>query len=149
MAKKKSLQASTPRRKRMRRDQRLQSARAWLPTYAGKNIVRGYKNHFGVDEVCALVELRALGRQIDEKRIERARLGAQRRGEANLHRRETRQEIFNPYPDSDYHHYYVAGYTAGGFAYGITWEEAEAAGYLEADDMHEVQKPLPDRAEAP
>jgi hypothetical protein len=94
-------------------------------------LVRGYKNHFGVDDVCALLELKELGKHIDEKRIEGARLSAERSGEAKVARRIASQAPIDPYPDSDDHHYYVAGYTAGGFAYGITWEEAEAAGYLD------------------
>jgi hypothetical protein len=50
-----------PRRKRMRRPARLMSAATWLPSYTGKNIVRGYARWYGVDLLCAIVELRMLG----------------------------------------------------------------------------------------
>src|SRR5678815_4127706 len=62
MAKKRSL---PPRVKRMKRPARLQSARSWLPTYSGKNIVKGYRKHFAVDFVCAIKELEMLGVKID------------------------------------------------------------------------------------
>ncbi len=57
-----------PRRLRMSRPQRLQSARSWLPTYKGKNVVRGYRRCFGVDLLCAVKELRMLGVSISAER---------------------------------------------------------------------------------
>lgn len=54
-----------PRRKRMRRSARLQAAVAWRSSYRGKNLVRGYARWFGVDLVCAILELRMLGVAID------------------------------------------------------------------------------------
>lgn len=74
-----------PRRKRMRRPARLQTAVKWRTGYGGKNIVRGYARWFGVDLVCAIVELRMLGVAVDaeyEKQIRRmiaARAEAQAR----------------------------------------------------------------------
>jgi hypothetical protein len=49
-----------PRCKRMRRPARLQVAVKWRSGYGGKDIVRGYARWFGVDLVCAIVELRML-----------------------------------------------------------------------------------------
>jgi|GEM_PF-1241789 len=133
----KAASAGISRQKKMKRDRRLQSARGWLPTVAGKNLVRAYKKRFGVDELCALLELAALGQPINPERIERARLSAERRGFASSGRKKSREPALDPYPDSDEHHYFVAGYTAAGFAFGITWEEAEAAGYLENHEENE------------
>ena len=50
-----------PRRKRMRRPARLMAAPKWLPTYGGKDIVRGYARWYAVDRICAIIELRMLG----------------------------------------------------------------------------------------
>ncbi len=50
-----------PRRKRLQRPARLQAAVKWRSGYGGKNIVRGYARWFGVDLLCAIVELRMLG----------------------------------------------------------------------------------------
>ncbi len=57
MAKKQGKQSNTPRRKSFKQDQRLQSAKSWLPTYEGKNIFRGYRKRYGVDWPTALREL--------------------------------------------------------------------------------------------
>jgi hypothetical protein len=55
-----------PRAKRMNRTGRLQSARAtkWVESYTGGHLVRGYRRKFGVDLLCAITELRALGQSI-------------------------------------------------------------------------------------
>ena len=55
-----------PRAKHMDRTGRLQSARAtkWVESYTGGHIVRGYRRKFGVDLLCAITELRALGQSI-------------------------------------------------------------------------------------
>lgn len=58
MARKKD---NTPRRKRTTREGRLARAKAWLPTYTGKNIVRGYSRWFGIDQLAAAIELQMLG----------------------------------------------------------------------------------------
>jgi hypothetical protein len=62
MSKKKPL---PPRFKRMNKQGRLDSARAWLTKYGGKNVLRGYCKHFAVDWLCAASELQMLGFQID------------------------------------------------------------------------------------
>lgn len=48
-------------RKTKKRAQRLQSAQLWMLKYEGKNIVKGYRKHFGVDIICAITELQLLG----------------------------------------------------------------------------------------
>ncbi len=50
----------------MQRPARLQAAAAWRAGYDGKNIVRGYARWFGVDLLCAIIELRLLGVAVDE-----------------------------------------------------------------------------------
>lgn len=42
----------------------------------------------------------------------------------NKIKEQKKQELENLY--SDEHYYFIAGYTSGGFPYGITWEEHEA-----------------------
>ncbi|MFO7902549.1 MAG: hypothetical protein R6U98_07810 [Pirellulaceae bacterium] len=54
-----------PRRKRMKRSARLQSATSWLKGYGGRNVLRGYCKHYGVDWRCAAVELKQLGVRLD------------------------------------------------------------------------------------
>ncbi len=77
--------------------------------------------------MCASMELKILGRPIDEATIQRVKMSAKKRDQA------TSAMNLKPSLDSDFHHYYIAGYTENGFAYGITWEEAEIAGLLAND----------------
>ena len=65
----KKKRSNTPRRKRMKKEGRLQSAKYWIPTYKGKNIVQGYANWFGISKLGAVSELKLLGIQIDEEYI--------------------------------------------------------------------------------
>jgi hypothetical protein len=60
------LSSSCPRHKRLNRTSRLQAAEKWLEKYTGKNIVRGYRKHFGVNLLCAALELQALGYVVSE-----------------------------------------------------------------------------------
>ena len=54
-----------PRAKRMNRPTRLQSAVSWLQQFQGKNVLRGYCQHYGVDWRCAAIELSQLGVALD------------------------------------------------------------------------------------
>ncbi|MGD9857462.1 MAG: hypothetical protein AB7U20_21175 [Planctomycetaceae bacterium] len=54
-----------PRRKRMTRSARLQSAVSWLAREAGNNVLRAYCRQFGVDWRCAAIELKELGVRLD------------------------------------------------------------------------------------
>ncbi len=44
------------------------------------------------------------------------------------------EELFE---DRDGTFYFIAGYTSGGFPYGITWEQAEEEGLLDEDEKLE------------
>ncbi|WP_051331136.1 hypothetical protein [Aneurinibacillus terranovensis] len=116
--------SSVPRHKRLNRASRLQAAKQWILNYNGKNIIRGYKNHFGVDLACALHELEMLGIQLSAdyinqiKRSEEARL--QNRQKHKLIKQKTFVEQL---PGSDDVYYFIAGYTENEFSYGITWDD--------------------------
>jgi hypothetical protein len=114
--------------KRMNRPARLQSARSWLKTYGGQNIVSGYRKRFAIDWVCAFKELEMLGVRVDEEY--RNKLLKSVAGDiAARRRRKLRQkEGFDAFSDQDETFAYIAGYTEAGFAYGVTWEEWERLG---------------------
>ena len=116
-----------PRRKRMQRPARLVSAKAteWADKYTGKNIVRGYSKWYGVDELCAVVELRQLGVPISTERETELRKAAAQRSVSAAGRRKRKQEKTqeDDHPDSDGTFAFIAGYTSWGFSYGVTWEE--------------------------
>ena len=62
---KKQKQNLPPRRKRMKRPQRLESAKSWLEIYEGNKVVKAYRQRYGVDFDCAFMELEMLGVSID------------------------------------------------------------------------------------
>ncbi len=125
MPKKKRKGALPPRVKRMNRSARLQSARNWLKTYNGKSIAAGYRKHFAVDWVCAFKELEMLGIKIDSGYKDQILKSVAGHIAACQRRKSRRQETYEEPFQQDEHFAYIAGYTAAGFAYGITWEEWE------------------------
>lgn len=116
----------TPRRKRMQRQRRLQADRHWIPTYTGRNIIKGYKNWFGVDLLCVIQELKALGIKLDDQYIRQALKNNEHKSVMRQKKREEtkKRETDALQFDLDGNFYYIAGYTSGDFPYGITWEEA-------------------------
>ena len=106
------------------RARRLQRAKRWLTSYRGKNLVRGYRKRFGVSEVCAIVELRMLGVNLPDARLEQAQRDEQARA-AHRARRTKKHARAQGAGESDDEFAFIAGYTEGGAPYGITWDEWE------------------------
>lgn len=125
---KKSKQNQPPRRKRMKRPQRLESAKSWLKTYEGNKVIKDYRKRYGVDFECAFTELALLGVPIDPGYKERvlqsvaAQAAAARRKKAERRAEQERQLGI----ESDDHFAFIVGYTSGGAPYGLTWAEWEA-----------------------
>ncbi|MEI6166519.1 MAG: hypothetical protein WCS52_04935 [bacterium] len=111
-----------PRRKHMSREARLQSAKSvrWVETYKGKNVIRGYCKWYGVDPLCAVIELRSLGVAISAEREVQLRRSAI---SVSVARKKKKVETPRNLSDSDDTFAFIAGYTPGGFPYGVTWEE--------------------------
>lgn len=111
----------------MSRAARLQAARRWIAEYRGKNLVRGYRKWFGVSDVCAVLELRMLGADIPDARLEQARRDEQSRATQRARRKE--KYAAPPYPrDWEDEFALIAGYTEGGAPYGIPgskWEDLD------------------------
>jgi hypothetical protein len=127
----------SPRCKRMKRSQRLQFAKRWLETFEGENVIRAYRNRYGVDWLCAIKELQLLGITLDSSYIKKLEQTVESEIQANRkHKLEKLKlagevEWNNRSPISDEHFYFIAGYTSGGAPYGITWEQAQREGLLE------------------
>ena len=102
-----AMPTSVPRRKRMARQARLQSARGWLPTYRCRDVVRGYRKWFGVSTLCAIIELRLLGVAVSDERLAQAKTTEDQvaRQRAASKRVQTTSE---PWPDSDEYFAYIA-----------------------------------------
>ena len=136
MTKKKARQSNMPRRKRFKREQRLESAKSWLPTYEGKNVFRGYRKRYGVDWPTALRELEMLGVEVSPAYREQVLRTVQEQAEAKKRKRlERAAELESALGiEQDDYFAYIIGYTSGGAPYGITWEEWEALDDSEAEE---------------
>lgn len=71
---KKKKKSNTPRRKRMKKKGRLQSAKDWIKEYEGKNLVKGYSKWYGIAKLDAVNELKTLGVHIDEEYIKKLKI---------------------------------------------------------------------------
>ena len=118
-----------PRRKRMNRQARLQHARStnWIVNYRGKDLIKGYCKWFAVDPICAMTELRMLGWTTSEEKEIEIRKKAEdkalaRRGQKEAASQKEQEELCI---DSDDTFAFIAGYTSGGAAYGIRWEDSD------------------------
>jgi len=136
MAKKRK-HPSTPRHKRLTRQGRLGAAPLWLTKYEGKNLVKGYSKHFAVDLLCALNELTMLGVTFNQEYVAQLKKSVESQIKVKQERKRKRkeQEEIDRYPNSDYYFSFIAGYTAAGFPYGITWEEEEALSHPNPDEQ--------------
>jgi hypothetical protein len=118
----------------MNRSARLQSARAWLEKYKGKNVALAYRKHFGVDWMCAFTELGMLGIKIDSDYKSKVLRSAETQIAAHQRRKARQEEVLRLEEelfDRDENFAYIVGYTPAGFPYGVTWEEWE--GFNEGD----------------
>jgi hypothetical protein len=124
------------RRKRMKRAQRLQSARNWLEAYEGNKVFRDYRRRYGVSWEDAFTELELLDVPIDPVYRERVLQSAAAQAAARRHKQEARkaEQERAAGVESDERFAFIAGYTSGGAPYGLTWEEWEA---LETSDLEE------------
>ena len=120
----------------------MQSGKQWIETYEGKNIVRGYAKWYGVDLICAIIELRMLGVKVDEEYEQNVRLSIEGNAEARRKKRLARKAAHEKarrdarYSDMDGTFAYIAGYTSAGFPYGVTWEElGEDPPWMDEEDM--------------
>ena len=104
---------------------RLGRAKAWLPTYTGKNVVKGYARKYGVDLLCAIAELRLLGVEITtEYELAVCNTVAQKIAQNRL-KKEAKKETaeIDELQGGDFE--FIAGYTTGGMPYGIRNEDIE------------------------
>ena len=127
----------------MNRDSRLSSARSWLATQQGRTpvqIARAYRKHFGLDWECAIKELALLGVQLEQDWTDKLRSSLEGQIQARARRKAERQGLAQQSyaEDSDDQFAFIAGYTAGGFPYGITWEEARQ---IEAEEKAQTSAP--------
>ena len=109
------------------RNRRLKSAEKWVKTHSGKRIVQGYAKRYGVDKLCAVKELRLIGIEISEEYENQLRQSIEvLKRQRQLRKDKEGQELNSTSEfDSDENFAFIAGYTNGGFPFGITHEEMD------------------------
>lgn len=131
MGKRNKKLSNTPGHKRLKRSGRLQAAKHWIQKYNGVNLIKGYSKHFGVDKLCAVRELEMIGYTFSDaykQELTNANIQMQlKTKKRNAAKKQKRQQLEEDFwnEDSDEIFAFIAGYTAGGAPYGITWEEEE------------------------
>jgi hypothetical protein len=142
MARKKQKRTGSKKRKLKGRERRLSLAPEWIVSHRGKrDMVKKHCKTFNVDRECAIKELEELGVQHDPDYLTACRktFSSQLKDE-NLHNAISRLE-FDAYhgiePESDDNFAYIAGYTSGGFPFGVAWEEWEEIEFLDQNNYFE------------
>ena len=133
MAKKRK-RSQPSRRKRFNREKRLQSAEGWIKNYEGKKLIKAYRKRYGVDWESAFKELAMLGVPIDPKYKESVLRSAANQLAAKRRKKlEKQAKLFDSTGiESNDYFAFIVGYTSGGAAFGLTWEEWE---FLEATEF--------------
>ena len=110
-----------------KRERRLNSAKNWIKTYSGDNLVKGYSKKYSVDKLCAVKELRMIGVDISEEYENQLINSMEALRQQRLSFKKKREDKLNDLCgfDSDENFAMIMGYTSGGFPYGITHEEME------------------------
>jgi hypothetical protein len=123
----------TPKRKRLKRTQRISASKEWIKKYTGKNIVKGYAKWYGVDLICAIGELRIVGLNIPldyEQKVKKTIEANRIKRLANSQKRNKQtKDLEDDYLIGDFE--FIAGFTSGGFPFGIRIGEIKDSDDLE------------------
>lgn len=111
----------------LKRKHRLRSAKDWLKTYSGNNVVKGYSKKYSVNKLCAIKELRMIGIEISEEYERQLINSMEALKQQRLSFKKKREDEINASCgfESDENFAMIIGYTSGGFSYGVTHEEME------------------------
>ena len=111
----------------LKREHKLRSAKDWLKTYSGNNVVKGYSKKYSVNKLCAIKELRMLGIEISEAYERQLINSMEALKQQRLSFKKKREDEINASCgfESDENFAMIIGYTSGGFSYGVTHEEME------------------------
>jgi ribosomal protein L34E len=111
----------------LKREHRLRSAKDWLKTCSGNNVVKGYSKKYSVNKLCAIKELRMIGIEISEEYERQLINSMEALKQQRLSFKKKREDEINASCgfESDENFAMIIGYTSGGFSYGVTHEEME------------------------
>jgi len=111
----------------LKREKRLSSAKVWIKTYSGNNLVKGYSKKYSVDKLCAVKELRMIGVEISVEYEKQLINSMEALRQQRLSFKKKQEDELNTLCDfeSDENFAMIIGYTNGGFPYGVSHEEME------------------------
>lgn len=114
-------------KKTLKRESRLSSAKKWIKTYSGSNIIKGYSNKYSVDKLCAIIELRMIGVEISVEYEKQLINSMEALGKQRHSFKKKREDELNSLCEfeSDENFEMIIGYTNGGFPYGVPHKEME------------------------
>lgn len=114
-------------KKKRGREYRLRSAKDWIKTYTGNNVVKGYSKKHSVDKLCAVKELRMIGIKISEEYENQLTKSLESHKKQRLSLKKKQEDKLNALCDFESDEYFamILGYTSGGFPFGVTHEEIE------------------------
>ncbi len=114
-------------RKTLKREYRLRSAKDWIKTYSGNNVVKGYSKKYSVDKLCAVKELRMIAFKISEEYENQLRKSLVSLKNQRLSLKKKREDELKASCEfeSDENFAMILGCTSGGFPYGVTYEEMD------------------------
>jgi len=114
-------------KKTLKREYRLHSAKNWIKTYSGNNIVKGYSKKYSVNKLCAVKELRMIGFEISEEYEKQLINSIEALRQQRLSFKKKREDELNVSCEleSDENFAMIIEYTSGGFPYGLTHEEMD------------------------
>ena len=109
----------------MKQPARLHSAKTWVPSYQGKNIVQGYRKNYEVDLLCGIRELEMLGIRLKPEYVKAVKQSLKEKALEKQRKTINVQEELEGVYGVDYDEFfsYIAGHTEGGASYGVPWEE--------------------------
>lgn len=112
-------------KKTLKKEYRLRSAKDWIKTYSGNNVVKGYSKKYSVDKLCAIKELRVLELEIPEEYENQLQKLVESNNQQRLSAKKKREDELNTLYgyESDDFFAIILGYTSGGFPYGVTHKE--------------------------
>ena len=88
-------------------------------------MLKHYKERFKVDTTCALRDLQEIGVEFTQEYLDAVKRSEEERTrQKHLKAEKKKQEMYDLlYSDCDNCFAFIADYTGGGAAYGLTWEE--------------------------
>ena len=108
---------------KLNRIKRLLSAKRWIETYDGTNIVKGYAKKYAIDIFCAIYELRRMNISISEEYEKQLKQSIETLKKYRQLKKEEKELELKCEWESDENFAKIMGYTHGGFPYGIRHDD--------------------------